>query len=210
MQRIHDLGGMQGFGPVEVEPDEPVFHEDWERRIFGLMGSLMTKGLLNGPTFRHSIERMDPAHYLTSSYYEHWMTGVATLLVENGVVSAEELDRRAGGFPLSRPATVGPDDVPTAAPGEEPRFSVNDEVRVRASSFTGHTRCPDYVRGRRGTIVRVDDAFPIPELEAHRDEVVREFTYGVRFEASELWGDGGGDGEAVSVDLYESYLEAQA
>ncbi|MCC2663013.1 MAG: nthB, partial [Geminicoccaceae bacterium] len=37
MNGIHDLGGMHGLGPIRPEPDEPVFHEDWERRMFGLM-----------------------------------------------------------------------------------------------------------------------------------------------------------------------------
>src|SRR5467141_1981488 len=93
---------MQGFGPVEVETDEPVFHEPWERRMFRLATSVFASGLTNGGEFRHSIERMDPAHYLGSSYYEHWFTGIATLLVEKGVVSADELK----GVPLSRPVTA--------------------------------------------------------------------------------------------------------
>ena len=209
MDRIHDLGGVQGFGPVEVEADEPVFHEDWERRFWGVNACVAVKGYYGGPQFRHSIERMDPVHYLTSSYYEHWLTGVATLLTELGVVSREELDRRAGGFPFSRPAAVGPDDVPPASDSEDPALAVGDDVRVRDTRFAGHTRCPDYVRGRRGTVVRSNGAFPIPEVEAHREEKVQQPTYLVRFEASELWGPTAGDGEAVVVDLYESYLEKQ-
>jgi hypothetical protein len=37
MDGIHDLGGMSGFGPVEVERDEPIFHERWEARAFALV-----------------------------------------------------------------------------------------------------------------------------------------------------------------------------
>ena len=79
-------GGEAGFGPVEVEADEPTFHEDWERRVFRLNAAAITAGIVGGGgVFRHSIERMDPGHYLTSSYYEHWLTGLATLVVEQGL-----------------------------------------------------------------------------------------------------------------------------
>ena len=131
MDGIHDLGGLEGFGPVEVEPDEPVFHEDWERRTFRISAAAGSALRYSGGAFRHSIERMDPGHYLTSSYYEHWLTGISTLIVEAGLVSAEELDRRAGGrFPLSRP------DRGTVPASPEPdrtdaRFAVGDRVRVR-------------------------------------------------------------------------------
>ena len=77
---VHDLGGMQGFGPIEPEADEPVFHADWERRAFRLTISCLLTGHLNG-RFRHAIERMDPAWYLASPYYEHWLTATATGLV---------------------------------------------------------------------------------------------------------------------------------
>ena len=30
MNGVHDMGGMDGFGKVEPEPNEPVFHTDWE------------------------------------------------------------------------------------------------------------------------------------------------------------------------------------
>src|SRR5947199_158755 len=94
MDGVHDLGGMQGFGPVEVEADEPVFHDEWEGRTFGLAGAALGSGRFNTPVFRHAIERMDPGHYLTSSYYEHWLTALATLLVEAGMISRGEFENR--------------------------------------------------------------------------------------------------------------------
>ena len=209
MRGIHDLGGMQGFGPVEVEPDEPVFHEPWEGRTYALTGPAVGAGGGNTPMFRHAIERMDPAHYLNSSYYEHWFTSAATLLVEANVVSHEELEARAGTtVPLSRPAAITRDDVPSRASTENPRFTLGESVRVRDISLAGHTRCPGYLFGRRGTVVRVGRPEPVPEIEAHRREVVLEQTYCVRFDASELWGDGAEPNAAVHVDLYEGYLEA--
>src|SRR5690348_17193949 len=104
MDGVHDLGGLDGFGIVDVPPDEAVFGQDWERRALRAMMATVIALDAGGARFRHSIERMAPEHYLGSSYYEHWLTGISTLLVEAGIVTAEELDRRAGGhFPLSRP-----------------------------------------------------------------------------------------------------------
>jgi nitrile hydratase beta subunit len=204
---VHDLGGMQGFGPVETAPDEPPFHRPWEARTFAVVGGALGAGGFNTPMFRHAIERMDPGHYLTSSYYEHWLTAVATLLVDAGMITRDELDARGGAFPLSRPSAVHAGDVGDAAPREAPRFAVGNAVRVRDLHFAGHTRCPRYVRGRRGVVVRIDPAAPIPELEAHRRERVLDPTYGVRFEAGELWSDAAEAHAPVHVDLYEHYLE---
>ena len=205
---VHDLGGMQGFGPVEVEPDEPTFHGEWEARTFAVAGGALGAGGFNTPMFRHAIERMDPGHYLTSSYFEHWLTAVATLLVEEGMISRDELDARVSsssrchGHPPWTPTTSTP-----RRRARTPRFAVGDAVRVRDVHFGGHTRCPRYVRGRRGVVARIDVAAPIPEVEAHRRERVLDPTYGVRFDAAELWSDAAEANAPVHVDLYEQYLE---
>ena len=207
MDGVHDLGGLDGFGPVEREADEPVFHEDWERRVFRANSAVLLAGLANGGAFRHSIERMEPAQYLTSSYYEHWLTGMATLLVDRGIVEPAELDRRAGGrFPLSRPDRGVPPDE-HGADRTEARFAAGDRVRVREWHPPGHTRAPRYVQGKRGEVVRQDGAFSVPDVEAHSDGRRIEPTYSVRFTSHELWGDGGARGEVMHVDLWEGYLE---
>jgi nitrile hydratase len=195
MDGVHDLGGVEGFGPVEVEQDEPAFHEDWERRAFRVsLGTAMALQPTGG-AFRHSIERMDPAQYLSTSYYEHWLTGWSTLIVEAGLVSSDELDRRAGGrFPLSRPDRGTAPAVPEAARTDS-RFTVGDQVRVREWHPFGHTRAPRYVQGKRGVVVRVDGPYSVPDIEAHGGGRVLDPTYSVRFTPRELWGEGGADGE---------------
>jgi nitrile hydratase subunit beta len=207
---VHDLGGTAGFGPVERTPDEPYFSEEWERRAFRLvLGGTGIAGA-NGGMFRHSVERMDPAHYLDSPYYEHWLTGVTTLLVEAGVVTREEIEERAGGrFPLSRPDRGRPTET-SADDRTEPRFAVSDRVRVRKWHPLGHTRAPRYVQGRQGVVVRVDSAANVPDVEAHGGGFVKNPIYSVRFASRELWGEGGSDGEVVHVDLWECYLEEDA
>lgn len=203
---IHDLGGMQGFGPVAHSPAEPVFHERWEAVARALMVAVTVAIDASGGEFRHSIERMEPGHYLTSSYYEHWLTAAATLAVEHGLMTHSELEARAGGrIPLSGPvlappiAEAGPDVV-------EPRFGVGDRVRVREWHPAGHTRCPRYVRGKSGIVVRVDGIHSVPDVEAHGAARRYEPTYSVRFDADDLWRDGQ-RGVRVHVDLWDSYLE---
>jgi nitrile hydratase subunit beta len=207
MDGIHDLGGMAGFGAVEIEPDEPAFHERWEARAFALNNlGLRVLGAYNVHEYRHAVERLDPAHYLAASYYERWFTAVASLLVEKGVVTRGELERRAGGgFPLSRPpADVAALEAP-ARPA--PRFSERDSVRVRDAHPAGHTRAPRYVRGRRGTVVRVSRSFEFPDLAGHALPAPPEPTYHVEFGARELWGESAEPSGRVVVDLWESYLE---
>jgi len=206
---IHDLGGMEGFGRVAHTPSEPVFGADWERRAVRVMLAVNMAVQAGGPAFRHSIERMDPGHYLNSSYYEHWLTGVCTLAVEGGLTSAEDLAARAGGpFPL---AAAARGRAPSDGGGHraEPRFAPGDAVRVRDLHPLGHTRAPRYVQGRRGTVTRVDGAFNFPDLEAFGERVL-DPTYSVAFTSRELWGDGAEDGSTVHVDLWERYLEAGA
>jgi len=203
---IHDLGGMQGFGAVDHSSAEPAFQHRWEAGARALLELVAGAVQASGGEFRHSIERMAPGHYLTSSYYEHWLTAAATLAVEHGLVTQSDLETRAGGrFPLSDRVLAPP--VEDAGPDVgTPRFAVGDRVRVRDWHPAGHTRCPRYVRGKAGTVVRVDGTYSVPDIEAHSTARRHEPTYSVRFEAAELWGDDQ-HGAWVHVDLWDSYLE---
>src|SRR5215470_7820530 len=98
MDGVHDLGGMHGFGRVEREQDEPVFHADWEAAVLAMMRAGGARGVFNIDEFRHAIERMRPARYLSATYYEKWLDGITRLYVEHGVVSQAELDRRIAFF----------------------------------------------------------------------------------------------------------------
>jgi nitrile hydratase len=204
---IHDLGGMSGFGAVDVERDEPVFHEAWEALAFALnaVGVAVLRAY-NVDEYRHAVERMAPAHYLGAPYYERVLTAAASLLVEKGVVTYADLESRAGGgFPLALPAA--PDAGRTADAAAAARFAVGDRVAVRDVRPAGHTRAPRYVRGKRGTVVHVAPPFPYPDASAHGLDATPEPTCHVRFEARELWGDAAGAHESVVVDLWLSYLD---
>jgi nitrile hydratase len=205
MRGIHDLGGLYGFGPIVREADEPVFHEPWQETAFAV---LMAAGNLlpdfTADAYRHSVERMAPAHYLPVHYYERMLTGITTLLVEQGVLDLADLEARAGGaFPLALPVAAAPlADLP---PQPEARFRVGQQVRVRHYHTQGHTRAPGFCRGKTGTILHVAPRFSFPDTSAHGGDRRQEHTYHVEFTARELWDADGRD--TVVVDLWDSYLE---
>jgi nitrile hydratase subunit beta len=202
MDGIHDLGGRQGYGKVRHTPGATAFHARWEVRVNSLYGHAVRLGLFNMDEYRHAIERMDPRHYLTASYYERSLTGLATLLVEKGVVTREELERRAGGaFPLAQPSASGRTNVPARS-----RFKAGDRVRVTLDSVPGHMRLPGYVRGKVGIVVGESPAYPFPDGHAHGVASEDEPTYDVRFHSDELW-PGSAEPALVHVGIFQSYLQ---
>ena len=94
MKGAHDLGGKSGFGPINPEPNEPVFHDDWEKRAFALTVACGFLGKWNLDMSRYARERMPDQQYLESSYYEKWIHGLSSLLVENGVLTENEIEQR--------------------------------------------------------------------------------------------------------------------
>ena len=223
MDGIHDLGGMDGFGPVRIEEDEPVFHEPWEGWVYSLQVSGMGNGVFNIDEFRHSIERLPPEEYLESSYYERWLAGVEQLLVEKGVLDAGGIDERQTGLEsgeVAFPDDANPDAYGRIAAGlretfdvdrpeREPAFDVGDRVRVRNLHPEGHTRCPRYARRSMGVVEAVRGTEVVPDSRAHGGDDA-EPVYNVRFDAAELWGPEVEEGGGVHLDLWERYLEPAA
>jgi nitrile hydratase subunit beta len=219
MDGIHDMGGTQGWGTVTIDPDEPVFESEWERKAFAF-GALSSRiAGTNSNAFRHAIDRQHPYDYLVDGYYGRWLGATETLLVESGLLAPGAVDaraRRLRGEDVEEPAAPAephkPDYQPTA-PGSlresdrEVRFQVGDKVVARRQGPAGHTRLMRYVRGHTGTVARVQPAHLLPDTHAHFIAENPQPVYAVRFESTELWGD---DAEAftVTVDLYDDYLEA--
>lgn len=202
MDAMHDLGGKQGFGAIRHQDDADPFHADWEKKANALYTFAVREGLMNMDEYRHAIERMDPRHYLSASYYERSLTGLATMLVEKGVVTRERLEELAGGvFPLGRPNGPGRGNAP-----DRRRFQPGDRVRVKDDYVSGHVRAPAYIRGKTGVVVHETPAYPFPDASAHGVPSEPEPTYDVRFDAAELWHDAA-DQAAVHVGVFQSYLE---
>jgi len=214
MNGVHDMGGMTDFGPVRPEADEPLFHAEWERRVLGMVRNIVD-GRYNWDEFRFAIERLDPLVYLSSSYYERWLTALERYLVEKGIVTEAELRERTKnvaprpGMTVSAvagPAEEGAVAADLPAAGETPRFKPGDAVRARNIHPAGHTRMPRYVRGKRGTVVRSLGRFVLPDANALGLGEHLQPVYAVRFDARELWG-AAREGDGVCVDLWDGYLE---
>lgn len=215
MNGIHDMGGMHGFGAVELEADEPVFHSRWEARVFGMSAMVMRRLVGNIDARRHGLERLDPVTYLANGYYGRWLARLERELLSRGVLRQGELDARVAGG--AAPPAPAPELPAPPAPSEHPflrevdrapAFQVGDRVRTRNHQPQGHTRLPAYARSRRGVVARAYPACVLPDTNAHGLGEHPEFVYAVRFEGRELWGDSAEPGTCVHVDLFESYLEA--
>lgn len=97
MARINDLGGTEGFGPIDTSESSEPFHADWEARVYALTAVLMGKRLFNRDEFRDAIERLEPVRYLEASYYERWLGAIETLVVERGAIARDALEEALGG-----------------------------------------------------------------------------------------------------------------
>jgi nitrile hydratase len=224
MNGAHDLGGMHGFGPVDAEPDEPVFHAAWERRAFGLTLAMGAWRRWNLDMSRSAREQMPPAEYLATTYYEHWLFGLERLLVEHGFVTAEEMARvqrgeptPASGPPAVREGALRRDGATRMARSSRgarlddpvpPAFRVGQAVVARNIHPVGHTRLPRYVRGRRGVVAIDHGVFIFPDTHAAGQGKKPQHVYSVRFTAQELWGPEASARDSVYVDLWDDYLEA--
>jgi nitrile hydratase len=217
MNGVHDMGGMHGFGPVAQEPDEPVFHADWERRTFALSMVMRAAGLWNIDMSRAAQETLPPHVYLASSYYDRWGRGLEQLLLKHGVVGADEI---AAGHALApaKPAgaRLAPRDLgkllrrasydrPAPAPAQ---FKPGDRVRTRNINPPTHTRLPRYVRGHVGTVDAVRGCHVFPDSVVLGTGEDPHWLYTVVFDGRDLWGADADPTVKVSVEAWEPYLEA--
>ena len=212
-----DLGGTHGHGPVEPEPNEPVFHAEWEKRAFALTLAMGMPGGWNIDQSRFARENRNPGEYLSMSYYQIWFAALETMLKERALVSDDEIDAgHAVGKPKPVKRVLSPDDVlkvlHRGGPTEREtntaaRFKPGDAVRAKNINPHTHTRLPRYVRGHAGVIERVIGCHVFPDSNATGAGENPQWLYTVVFDGSELWGADGDPTNKVSVDAWEPYLE---
>jgi nitrile hydratase beta subunit len=213
---VHDMGGMHGMGPVEIERNEPVFHAGWEARVLALQLACNFLGRWNIDMSRYARERMPPAGYLAASYYEKWLYGLETLLLEQDLVTAGELQ---SGHAASNSGSANPlraDEVATFLRNRRharlddlvpPKFKAGDAVVARNEHPPGHTRLPRYARGKRGSVDRDHGVFIFADSHAMSRDRKPQHCYSVRFAARELWGSGACARDGVYVDLWDDHLD---
>jgi nitrile hydratase len=208
MNSVHDMGGMDGFGPIARETNEPVFHAEWERRMFALSFGICTAVPIEDDHLRREIESLHPVAYLKASYYELWYRAFTAILRRRGVLDAR------GPIGLEPPLTaahvwpsiLGGAQKRMPAEGIVARFAVGDAVTARNIHPTGHTRLPRYARGKSGTIHAIRGVFSFADSNARGDGLCPQYLYTVGFTAAALWGEGGGK-HTILLDLWDNYLD---
>lgn len=216
MDGIHDMGGMHGFGKVEPEPNEPVFHAAWEAHCLALNRAMGYTGIWTIDQTRAGIEELPPDVYLTSSYYKKWAVRLENLVVARGLAGADEIEAGHAlrpGKPLKRklaaadvPNTLtrGSYSRPAAAPA---RFAPGDRVRTKNIHPATHTRLPRYARDKTGVIEAIRGCHVFPDTAAVGQGENPQWLYTVLFEGRELWGDSAEPSLKVSIEAFEPCLE---
>ena len=216
MNSIHDMGGMHGFGPVEPEENEPVFHTAWEGRVLAMQRALGYTGEWTIDSSRAAQEGLPPQVYLSVSYYKRWALGLERLVLEHGLATAEELaaghalepakklKRTLSSAEIDKVMTRGTYSRPTRAPA---RFKPGDRVRAKNINPETHTRLPRYARGHVGTVESVRGCHVFPDTVTTGRGEDPQWLYTVVFDGRELWGETYDPTVRISVEAWEPYLE---
>jgi nitrile hydratase beta subunit len=212
MNGIHDLGGMQGMGPVPYEKNGPVYHAEWEGRVDAMAAAMQATGKVPGGLRRWIEEKISAADYLRMSYYEKWYAALVEQIIEAKLATRAEIETgRSAERGSVRP--VSPSEALAFRMRNQstrrnvqlaPQFQVGQRVRARNMNPVTYTRLPRYTRGRLGAIASIRGVFPIPDVGAGGKE---QTLYSVRFAARDLWGEEAGPQDAVFVDMWDGYLE---
>ncbi len=211
-----DVGGMSQFGPVKPEPEEPLFHADWERRVLGLSLAAGGTGSWTIDQGRHARETLPEDFYWSAGYYSIWFEGLLKLLLERGMVTEGELrfgKVKASAAQVKRVlkkdmiagvlAKGSPYDRP---PQSEALFRAGESVKTRKMSAPGHTRLPTYAMLKHGVIERVHGAHVFPDSSGLGKGENPQWLYSVKFSSEQLFGKPSRD--HVYIDLWEPYLDA--
>ena len=215
MDSVHDMGGMHGFGRVPFEQDEPAFHDDWERRVWGMRRGAMRAPWGNLDYSRHGLEKMPPDLYLSYSYFERWLYGLTTAMLEAEFVTLDEvMQGKAGPESVPRDDAPGPESAnPYARPvfrrdiDAAARFQPGNRVRTGNPHPAGHTRLPRYARDKVGHVHLHHGAHVLPDTNAHGKGECPTHLYTVAFAARDLWGPEASAKDQVFVDVWECHLE---
>lgn len=217
MNGPHDLGGRGSFGALNLESDEPVFHDAWESRVLGMTLACGSLGYWSLDESRHARECLPPGLYLSSSYYRIWFEALTRLLQTHGEILPAELSDgrclqtgRAASRQLvpERVDAVLSSGAPTSrALDTQPRFAIGDSVRTMKTHIRDHCRLPGYARDKCGLVESVHEPHVFPDASARGQRDEAQWLYTIAFEGEELWGAGGEPGLSVSLEAWESYLE---
>jgi nitrile hydratase len=213
---IHDMGGMHGFGPVEEEPNEPVFHTKWESRVYAMNRAMGPLRLWTIDEGRAAQEALHPAVYTNASYYQRWLLGLEARALQHGLVTEDELAAGKALEENDRPNRIfkAEDAVNLTRasfdrePQGEPVFKAGDKVRTLNINPPGHTRLPRYARDKIGEVEAVRGCHVFPDSVANGKGDDPQWLYTVVFDGQTLWGADAEPGLKISIEAFEPYIEA--
>ena len=221
MNGVQDMGGMDNFGPIDIEANEPIFHDSWERQMFSLVIALLPLGKFHVDEIRRLTELIPPAQYLSAKYYEKWLISTEQVLLEKNLLTEEELESGKADknhvlndveaapaemiqFAMTNPMPANLDlDIPA-------KFKSGDKILAKNINPLHHTRIPRYIRGKQGIVERDHGVFLLPDTNAHGGPDKPQHVYTVRFEGRELWGEDAPAKDAVFIDLFDDYMDLNA
>lgn len=217
MDGIHDVGGREGFGPITVTHEDTPFPTEWEGRAFGISKSMRSASDYSTDKFRYTREQLPPLEYLTSEYFGQWLRAGLSMLVGSGLVTLKELaDGRSHVTPdpdspsptsaeRARAATTTSNRYDGPYEGT-PKYAVGDTVTVSTQSPLGHTRLPQYARGRTGKIICFHGAHGVPDDNVRNIQTF-EPLYTVAFTLGELFEEHAGSSDMINLEIWERFLD---
>jgi len=216
MDGIHDLGGKPGYGAVDAAEPEIQFKAEYEGRMWALTRTARVAGI-GIDWWRHCRELIDPDDYLQRSYFDSWAQTEMAAMLDAGAFTLEELLSGVAQTTADTPPVLGYQQVldenaskafDFSRPSKhEPQFSVGDLVQTATSGHAGHTRLPEYARGKRGVILKHHGCHIFPDDAAQGTERATHL-YTVAFDAAELWETPENPKDQIMLELWENYLAA--
>jgi nitrile hydratase subunit beta len=207
---LHNLGGMQGFGPVWTLPEGTAFHTDADRRVFRLMMGLMAGGWCDTDGFRAAVEALPVSIYARECFPMNYFLGMERQLAERGLIQPGDLEAwMRGDKPASRPTAPPPVMANGSEPPEPARFRVGDSVKIRSFDTQGHNRLPNYLRGQVGTIMAERGLSDLPDAMALRTGRKPQPVYTVEFRARDVWGGNASANDRLSAEIFQDYIETE-
>ena len=217
MNGIHDMGGMEGFGPVRPEPNEPPFHSKWEARCLAMNRAMGYAKVWNIDESRAAIEQLPPLDYLGMSVLREMGVPPAAASAQAPAGRCRRIRRRSRTPPRQgtaaqaaarRRAEVVDAWFVCAAAAHAAQFKVGDRVRTKNIHPHTHTRLPRYARDRVGMIECVRGYHVFPNSLASGKGEDPQWLYTVLFKSRELWGESADPTMMLSIEAWEPYLDA--
>ena len=213
------MGGRLDPRRIDITSSNIKFKAEWEKDVFAITLALGFSSLWNLDRSRYARESLEPQDYLQFGYFEKWLAGLINLLGENGIIKdgkESEGNFKKSSFRVLEAKNVkkllhigGPTkrDSTTAK-----KFNLGETVSVRTNNSDtkvekGHTRLPEYVKGRSGKVIAYHGSHVLPDANAHFLGESPEALYSVEFKSQDLWDKFENIEDSVVVDLWESYLE---